>query len=142
MQGWWLVREKADAGLRVPSPLFLAGAALWAMGLHVNLRSDAILRNLRRPGVAGAFLSHYSGSTALPDLLNPTTPEQPPGCRPVLSLCMTLLQRTSRRRAYVRCAATQSMFEFSVHTLYLQKQLVNPYADIPTCFESLPVSQH
>lgn len=66
MQGWWLVKEKADAGQRVLSPLFLAGVALWAVGLHVNLRSDAILRRLRRRGVAGASLPPCSAALRFP----------------------------------------------------------------------------
>ena len=32
---------------------FCAGVALWAFGLYVNLDSDAVLRNLRKPGDTG-----------------------------------------------------------------------------------------
>ena len=33
--------------------MYVAGAALWAFGLYVNLHADAVLRNLRRPGETG-----------------------------------------------------------------------------------------
>jgi protein-S-isoprenylcysteine O-methyltransferase Ste14 len=39
-------------------PRFLAGTALFLAGMSVNLRSDQILRNLRRPGESGYKVPH------------------------------------------------------------------------------------
>ena len=35
------------------STALIAGATLWALGLFINLHSDAVLRNLRKPGESG-----------------------------------------------------------------------------------------
>lgn len=32
---------------------FVAGVTVWALGLYINLHSDAVLRNLRKPGESG-----------------------------------------------------------------------------------------
>jgi len=35
------------------SPMFLIGASIWALGLAINIHSDYILSNLRKPGETG-----------------------------------------------------------------------------------------
>jgi 3-oxo-5-alpha-steroid 4-dehydrogenase 1 len=54
LQGAWLFRLGPD---RAPSwlwgPRFLLGVTLFAAGLTINLRSDAVLRRLRAPGETG-----------------------------------------------------------------------------------------
>merc|ERR1712216_327199 len=39
----------------------LAGAAVWALGLSINLHADAVLRNLRGPGETG-YKIPYGGA--------------------------------------------------------------------------------
>lgn len=51
---WWL----ADAR-------FLFGAVAWALGLVVNITSDSILINLRKPGETGYVRQPYSCRSAL-----------------------------------------------------------------------------
>ena len=54
---WINLHHVSDIGHYPPSwladPRFLGGLALFLVGYVVNLRSDAILRSLRRPGEAG-----------------------------------------------------------------------------------------
>lgn len=40
------------------SPRFLIGLALWAIGLGINIHSDHVLRNLRKPGETDYKIPH------------------------------------------------------------------------------------
>lgn len=59
IQGAWLFRF-APEGMYTPdwllSPQFIAGCLLFFAGMYVNLRSDAIVRSLRKPGDTRHYL--------------------------------------------------------------------------------------
>ena len=58
-------------------PCFLVGVFLFFTGMYINIQSDSILRNLRKPGETGyktPVHSLYTPSLPLPDLL-PTREE-------------------------------------------------------------------
>lgn len=59
MQGGWIFYFAPD-GLYTPqwlaSPQFIAGTLVFFAGMAVNLHSDHIIRNLRKPGDTGHYL--------------------------------------------------------------------------------------
>ena len=59
MQGGWIFyfspAEAYPAGW-LTSPLFLCGLLLFAGGMVINIRSDSIIRNLRKPGDTAHYL--------------------------------------------------------------------------------------
>ncbi|XP_072880473.1 3-oxo-5-alpha-steroid 4-dehydrogenase 1 [Hemitrygon akajei] len=53
LQGMNLVKHAVYTSDWITDPRFLTGSAVWFLGLLVNLHSDHILRNLRKPGETG-----------------------------------------------------------------------------------------
>ncbi|XP_008832795.1 3-oxo-5-alpha-steroid 4-dehydrogenase 1 [Nannospalax galili] len=53
MQSRYLSQFAVYAEDWLTSPCFLAGFVLWLMGMVINIHSDSILRNLRKPGETG-----------------------------------------------------------------------------------------
>ncbi|XP_072139116.1 3-oxo-5-alpha-steroid 4-dehydrogenase 1 [Mobula birostris] len=53
LQAMNLVKHAVYTSDWITDPRFLTGSALWFLGLLVNLHSDNILRNLRKPGETG-----------------------------------------------------------------------------------------
>ncbi|XP_064135819.1 3-oxo-5-alpha-steroid 4-dehydrogenase 1 [Loxodonta africana] len=53
LQGRYLSQYAEYAEDWVTDPRFLAGFALWLVGILINIHSDHILRNLRKPGETG-----------------------------------------------------------------------------------------
>ena len=59
MQGGWIFYVSPEGRYPVEwlwSPQFVAGAAMFFGGMWVNIRSDAIIRRLRKPGDTGHYI--------------------------------------------------------------------------------------
>ena len=53
MQARYLTKYARYEMSYVPSPRFVCGVAIFFMGMAINIHSDHVLRNLRRPGETG-----------------------------------------------------------------------------------------
>jgi len=60
----WTALDLVSVATPAEQALFGVGCALWAVGLAVNLHSDSVLRNLRKPGETG-YKIPYGGAFEL-----------------------------------------------------------------------------
>uniref|UniRef100_A0A673TB38 Steroid 5 alpha-reductase 1 n=1 Tax=Suricata suricatta TaxID=37032 RepID=A0A673TB38_SURSU len=81
LQSRYLSQYAVYADGWVTDPRFLAGCCMWLLGMLVNIHSDHILRNLRKPGETGYKIPRGT--------YPPILPFQRPHRQPILSLKTT-----------------------------------------------------
>ncbi|XP_032903987.1 3-oxo-5-alpha-steroid 4-dehydrogenase 1 [Amblyraja radiata] len=75
LQARYLIKYAVYTSNWITDPRFLTGSALWFLGLLVNLHSDHILRNLRKPGETGykiprgGMFQYVSGANFLGEIV-------------------------------------------------------------------------
>lgn len=75
IQGRYLTQLHQYEDSHLTSPLFLIGSGLFLNGLLINLHSDAVLRNLRKPGETGykiprgGMFSYISGANFFGEIM-------------------------------------------------------------------------